>query len=250
MLKLFKYEWKKQMGSKLIIGCILLALCAFYILGTVIKREGWPEIAMVLLVLVGMFAAIYVGIESLIVLDKDVRTKESYMLFMLPKSAYQILAAKILAAICQILLTMLMFGAAFMVCFTTYMAANESLAEMLNFLRQYIERLFEIEIEWDRVLLVLGSMFVSWISMIASGFAAIISVRTILSRTKLAGILAVVVYLLITWATNWMVGKINGLSTGPENEILYYCLGLGATALVTVVLLVFSGWMAEKKLSV
>ncbi len=250
MLKLFKYEWKKQMGSKLIIGLVLLALCAFYILGTLLKKDSWEGIAMVLLMLIGMFAAIYVGIESLLVLNRDIRTKESYMLFMLPKSAYQILTAKILAAICQILLTMLMFGAAFMVCFTAYMAANESLAEMLNFLRQYIERIFEVEIEWDMVLLVLISMFVSWISMIASGFAAIISVRTVLSRTKLAGVLAVVVYLLITWGTNWLNGRINALSTGPDTEMLYYCLGIGAMAVVTVILLVFSGWMAEKKLSV
>ncbi len=250
MLKLFKYEWKKQMGSKLIIGLILLALCAFYVLGTLLKRDGWPEIAMVLLVLVGMFAAIYVGIESLLVLDKDVRTKESYMLFMVPKSAYQILAAKILAAIFQILLTMVMFGVAFMVCFTAYIAANESLADMLNYLREIIEQMFEVEIEWDKVLLVLISMFVSWISMIASGFAAIISVRTVLSRTKLAGVLAVIVYLLINWGTNWLTGKVNGLSTGADTEMLYYCLGLGVTAVITVILLVFSGWMAEKKLSV
>lgn len=250
MLKLFKYEWKKQMSSKLIIGCVLLALCAFYALGTVLKKDSWAGIAMVLLFLIGMFAAIYVGIESLLVLDRDIRTKESYMLFMLPKSAYQILAAKILAAICQILLTMVMFGTAFMVCFTVYMAANESLATMLDFLRQYIERIFEVEIEWDMVLLVLIAMFVSWISMIASGFVAIISVRTVFSRTKLAGILAVVAFILINWGTSWLTGKINGLSTGPDNEMLYYCIGLGVTAVITVILLLLSGWMAEKKLSV
>ena len=156
MLKLFKYEWRKQIGSKIIIGCILLALCVFYVLGTLLKKDGWSELAMVFLVLAGVFASIYVGIESLLVLDRDVRTKESYMLFMVPKPAYQILAAKILAAICQILLTMVMFGTAFMVCFTVYMAANESLATMLDFLKQYIERIFEIEIEWDMVLLVLS----------------------------------------------------------------------------------------------
>ncbi len=250
MLKLFKYEWKKQMNSKLIIGCVLLALCAFYILGTILKKEGWAELAMVLLVLIGMFAAIYVGIESLLVLDKDLRTKESYMLFMVPKSAYQILAVKILAAICQILLTMVMFGAAFMVCFTTYMAANESLAEMLDFLRQYVERMFEIEIEWSVVFWGLVSMFVSWINMIASGFAAIISVRTVLTRTKLAGIFAVIVFFLINWGTSWLVGKIHGFSAGADTEMLYYYLGLGATAVITVVLLLLSGWMAEKKLSV
>lgn len=250
MLKLFKYEWKKQMSSKLVIGCILLALCGFYILGMVLKKEGWAEIAMVLLVFVGMFAAVYVGIESLLVLNRDIRTKESYMLFLVPKPAWQILTAKILAAVCQIFLTMVMFGAAFMVCFTAYMAANESLAEMLNYLRRYAERFFEIEVDWNILLLALVSLFVSWINMIASGFAAIISVRTVLSRTRLAGFLAFGVFLLINWGTNVLTGKINGLSVGPETEMLYYGFGLAATAAVTVLLLIFSGWMAERKLSV
>ncbi len=250
MLKLFKYEWRKQIGSKIIIGCILLALCVFYVLGTLLKKDGWSELAMVFLVLAGVFASIYVGIESLLVLDRDVRTKESYMLFMVPKSAYQILAAKILAAICQILLTIVMFGAAFVICFTAYMAANESIAEMLDYLRQMVEQMFEVEIEWDMVALAVTSMFVSWINMIASGFAAIIAVRTVLSRTKLAGLLAFVVYLLINWGTNLLTGRINGLSTGEDTWMLYYSLGLAATAGITVVLLVLSGWMAEKKLSV
>ncbi len=250
MWKLFKYEWRKQISSKLIIGCILLALCAFYVLGTVLHKEGWAEIAMVFLVLAGMFAAIYVGVESLLVLNRDIRTKESYMLFMVPKSAYQILAAKILAAICQIFLTIVMFGAAFMVCFTAYMAANESLADMLNYLRQMVEEMFEVEIEWDIVLRGILTMFVAWINMIASGFLAIISVRTVLSRTKLAGVLAFAVYILLNWGTSALSGKAVELFADSGPVVLQESIALGVMAVITVICLILSGWMAEKKLSV
>lgn len=250
MLKLFKYEWRKQISSKLIIGCILLALCGFYVLGTVLHKENWPELAMVFLVLVGMFAAIYVGIESLLVLNRDIRTKESYMLFMVPKSAYQILAAKILAAICQIFLTMVMFGAAFMICFTAYMAANEGLAEMLNFLRQYVEQMFEVEIEWSVVLRGLLTMFVAWINMIALGFLAIIAVRTVLSRTKLGGVLAFIVYILLNWGTNALCTKAVDLFAASGSVVLQESIILGVMAVIAVVCLIAAGWMAEKKLSV
>ncbi len=250
MLKLFKYEWRKQLGSKLIIGCVLLALCAFYALGTVLHKDGWPELVMVFLALIGMFAAIYVGVESLLVLNRDIRTKESYMLFMVPKSAYQILAAKILAAICQIFLTIVMFGAAFMICFTVYMAANESLAEMLNFLRQYVEEMFEVEIEWSVVLRGILTMFVAWINMIASGFLAIISVRTVLSRTKLAGVLAFVVYILLNWGTSALSTKAVEFFAPSGSVVLREGIMLGVMAVIAVVCLIVSGWMAEKKLSV
>lgn len=250
MLKLFKYEWKKQLGSKLIIACILLALCAFYVLGTVLHKEGWPELVMVFLVLAGMFAAIYVGVESLLVLNRDIRTKESYMLFMVPKSAYQILAAKILAAICQIFLTLVMFGAAFMICFTAYMAANESLADMLNIMRQYAEEMFEVEIEWNVVLRGILTMFVAWISMIASGFLAIISVRTVLSRTKLAGLLAFVVYVLLNWGTSELGAKAVELFAPSGSVVLRESILLGVMAVIALICLILSGWLAEKKLSV
>lgn len=250
MLKLFKYEWKKQMFSKLVIGCILLVLALFYVLGVALKKDGWAELVMVLLVMTGMFASIYAGIECLLVLDRDIRTKESHMLFMIPKPAYQILGAKILAAVCQIFLTMVMFGAAFAVCFTAYMAANQSIAEILDYLRSYAEELLDLRIRWGALVEALASMFLQWINVIASGFAAIISVRTVLSRTKLAGLIAFVVFVLLNWGTGWLLGKINGLSANAGGGMLYYWLSLAASAVITVVLLVFSGWLAEKKLSV
>lgn len=250
MMKLFKYEWKKQMFSKVVIAFILLVLVLVYLAGMALKRDSWMGVAMVLMWIAGVFCAMYVGIESLLVLNRDIRTKESYMLFMVPKSAYQILGAKILAAICQILLTLVMFGAAFMICFTAYMAANEGLAGMLNYLRRYAEQLFEVRIDWDIVLQILVSLCVGWIHVIAAGFAAIISVRTVLSRTKLAGLIALIVFFLLNWGSGMLSNKVSLLATGPENEMMFYWLSLGVTAVITVILLILSGWMAEHKLSV
>lgn len=250
MVKLFKYEWKKQMFSKLIIGCILVVLVVLYMLGMLLEKDWWQELSMGFMVLAGMFAAIYVGVESLLVFDRDLRTKESHMLFMVPKSAYQILGAKILASICQIMLTIAMFAAAFVFCFLAYLAANESLAEMLNYLKDFVEQIIEVEIAWQTVGQVVAAMFVSWINMIATGYVTIISVRTVLSKTRLAGVIAFIVFILLSWGTNWLMGRINGLSASSDSDILYYGFSLAVTAVITLLLLLLSGWMAEKKLSV
>ena len=98
MGKIFKYEWKKQMFSKYVIGGILLVLTLIFMLGTMLEREEWQATSLVLLVVAGAFTSMYIGVECLLVLNRDLRTKESHMLFMIPYPAYTILGAKILAA--------------------------------------------------------------------------------------------------------------------------------------------------------
>ena len=171
------------------------------------------------------------------------------MLFMLPKSAWQIIGAKLLAAVCQIFLTLAMFMGAFAVCFMTYMTANEGLAAALNYLRLYMEHAFSVRIEWGNLVMALVQTAVAWVNMIASGFAAIISVRTVLSRTKLAGVIAFIVFLLLNWAMGRIVGWVYSMGT-PKSGTLCYWAGIAVMALITLALLLFSGWMAEKKLSV
>lgn len=250
MLKIFKYEWRKQLFSKLVIGCILLGLTLLYVAGMFVGKENWQEIALVLLVFAGMFAAMYVGIECLIVLNRDLKTKESHMLFMVPHSAYEILGAKILAAICQILLTGVLFAAAFFACFTAYIAANEGLAQFLNVLRQLLREWMDVDLKWDQILLVLAEIFLGWINMVAVGITSIIAVRTVLANNKCATLLAVVLFFLLNWGISRISQAIMDLADGWTEMMKYFWIQLGVLSVITVVLLLVSGWMAEKKLSV
>lgn len=250
MGKLFKYEWKKQMFSKIVISVILLVLIVAFLLGDVLNREGLQSVAMVLMVVVGIFGALYVGIESLLVLNRDLRTKESHMLFMVPRSAYQILGAKLLAAMCQILLTIGLFFAAFFICFTAYLAVNQELGTMLEMLQQLVKEGIKVEISWKTVSLVLAALVVGWINTVAIGFLSIISVRTIFVKSKLATPMAVVVFLVLSYAMSWISSKILGMSTKAETDFYYLGIQALVMAVISVALLLLSGWMAEKKLSV
>lgn len=251
MGKVFKYEWKKQLFSKVVIGGILLGLTLLYIAGIFIKKDNLQEWALVLLVLAGTFSSIYVGLECLSVLNKDLKTKESHMLFMVPRSAYQILGAKILASICQILLTLGLFAAAFLACFTAYLAANDGFAAFLKVLQRTLHDWLELDIRWEEITLVIAEIFVSWICMIATGFTAIIAVRTVLTKTRFATGIAVLVFLALNWGINKISNEILNFGNGSWEEMLrYFWVDLGVMAVITVVLLLISGWMAEKKLSV
>lgn len=55
---------------------------------------------------------LYTGIESIIVLNRDLKTKQSYILWMLPKSVWEILGAKFISAFLQMLFVFALFTAA------------------------------------------------------------------------------------------------------------------------------------------
>ncbi len=97
MLKLMKYELPEnrifQTGSvsdNSSCGNCIFNRCILE------KRIIFWQWELFFLVMCTIFGVIYIGIESVNVLHRDLNTKQSYMLFLTPKSSYQILGAKIL----------------------------------------------------------------------------------------------------------------------------------------------------------
>ena len=96
MLKLMKYEFRKTAFSKLILLSITLLSEIVYLLGIFLKKDMFLSSGIMFLVLCATMGILYIGLESVTVLHRDLNTKQSYMLFLTPKSSYQILGAKIL----------------------------------------------------------------------------------------------------------------------------------------------------------
>ncbi|MFR2955909.1 MAG: hypothetical protein ACLTLE_06015 [Lachnospiraceae bacterium] len=248
MGKIFKYEWKKQMFSKYVIGGILLVLTLIFMLGTMLEREEWQATSLVLLVVAGAFTSMYIGVECLLVLNRDLRTKESHMLFMIPYPAYTILGAKILAAVCQILLTAALFVGAFFLCFSAYLAANSSFGQFFEILKRLLNEWVEIDITWDWTLLGIGQLIISWIGMIAAGFTAIIAVRTVFVQVSLRHRLRCAVCAQLGMVK--LVDLADRMIPVTASDFAHFWAQLGVLAVLAVMLLILSGWMAEKKLSV
>lgn len=250
MGKIFKYEWKKQMFSKYVIGGILIVLTLMFLFGTALDKENWQATSLVLLVVAGAFTSMYIGVECLLVLNRDLRTKESHMLFMVPYSAYTILGAKILVAICQILLTAALFAGAFFCCFSAYLAANSSFGQFFEILKRLMNDWVEIDLSWEWILPYVGQLIIAWIGMVAAGFTAIIAVRTVLAKSRLATILAVILFFVLNWGMVKLTELADQLLPVRTSDLVHFWTQLGVLAVLSVLLLLFSGWMAEKKLSV
>ena len=115
MVKLLKYEMKKQQTSRMVIGSILLVCVLGFALGMLLGREKLA-VSLAVMMLATFFVVFYVGIESILVLNRDLKTKQSYMLWMIPKSIWEILGSKFLAAILQMLIVFVMYVAVGLIC--------------------------------------------------------------------------------------------------------------------------------------
>ena len=74
----------------MVIGSILLVCVLGFALGMLLGREKLAAVSLAVMMMATFFVVFYVGIESILVLNRDLKTKQSYMLFLVPRSSYEI----------------------------------------------------------------------------------------------------------------------------------------------------------------
>lgn len=249
MGKIIKYEWKKQRTSRFVILMGLLACVILFAVGA-IKDNGTSYAVATLLMTFGSFLVIfYTGIESLIVFNRDLRTKQSHMLWMIPKSVYEILGGKFLAAILQMLFVFTAF--LFTGCISMlvmFFGSNGKVEQLAAFFKELIQALFQVQIDWGMFLSVMFLLFLSWTVVIMTGFLAIIISRTLLLNSKFSGFLSIVLFFILNFIVETGYSLVSGAfgSSGFTFRFLdfvYYIV-------ICVALFLASGVLADKKLSV
>lgn len=132
MLKLMKYELRKTAFSKLVLLVITAVAEIAFLIGVFWKKDNILAMGIIFLVMCTIFGVIYIGIESVNVLHRDLNTKQSYMLFLTPKSSYQILGAKILENGISIIMAGAFFAALAAIDVTVATLYIGGLKEMIN----------------------------------------------------------------------------------------------------------------------
>ena len=132
MGNLIKYEWRKQRMTRILILACLLAFVVLFVAGAVLRNDTLVAISILIMTFAGMFGILYVGIENIVILNRDLKTKQSYMLWMVPHSTYEILASKIIAGILQMAFVFMAFFIAGAATLTITAASDGSLGEFGN----------------------------------------------------------------------------------------------------------------------
>lgn len=247
MLQLMKYEFRKTAFSKVVLLIITAAAELAFLLGVFFEWTtalAWGVTGLALCALIGIF---YIGIESLIVFQRDLNTKQSYMLFLTPRSSYEILGAKTLENGLSILAAGVCFAGIAAIDAAVLMLYMGGFKEALNLLESFLQN-FDIQIDIPAQTILMGffSALAGWLMMVVTGFLAIVLSATVLAGKRFSGMAAFVLYGVINFAVTYLLDHL----PVPSDQTTFYLLHIVVTLAVTAVLYAVTGWIMERKLSV
>ena len=230
MLKLMKYEFRKTAFSKLILLAITAVSEVAFLLGVFLEKDNMLATGVMLLFFCAVIGIAYIGLESVMALQRDLNTKQSYMLFLTPHSSYEILGAKVLENGISILITGIFFAALAALDLTIATAYIGGVKQVMDMIKSFL----------------FFATLASWMVYIVNADLAVILSATVLAGKKASGLVAFVIFLILSWIFGTMLDHLPELSNMELQYVLYI-----AAALVTAVLVyLLSGWIMEKKLSV
>lgn len=255
MGKLIKYEVRKQRTARLVIlSALAVGLLVFWG-GLLFDKERVMGVTIALMFSAAILVLFYSGIEGVLVLNKDLRTKQSYMLWMVPKSIWEIMGAKFISSILQMLIMFALFAAAGGACLASAVLKVDGFASLLDAFWILSSAFVEGGIHWTDMVQIAFLIFLAWSLVIMIGFFAVILSRTVLVKSRFAGLVAVILFFVINFVVErgydllcsipaisamFGSGNLTGLSVF---DVLYYLVVCG-------ILFTASSLVADKKLSV
>ena len=252
MLKLMKYEMRKQLFSKILIFVITAVCEAFFVYSVLAESETKIAVSIMLLYILTIISLVCVALEGITTCSKDLKTKQSYMLFLVPRNTYQILGAKTLVTFIQTALLGLFFGIIAFADVTFMVTHLESFEKAIELINEIIRRMFGVNIDASKLVLTFIHILVIWFSVVVIGFIAVILTNAVLTNVKgkgfISGVIMFVIYTLYYKLLMFVDEKV------LVNAFSSYTGECIALIMIELVLSVFayiaSAWMLDKKVSV
>lgn len=253
MGKLMKYEFRKQLMSKIVILAVGAVLEILFALGLFLEKEKWLATATGLLLTTAFIGLFYLSFESVVTFSNDLKTKQSYMLFLTPRNMFQVVGAKIAVTVIQILGAGLLFafiaiGDAALVC-----SKYGKIQEFFDALKEFIKEITGAEIRLNEIIYVLLMVLVTWLLVITMAIFAITLSTTLFANKKYKGLISVLIFFVL----EYVVGKIATLMVPTgflQGEYLVVSAEawayIGVYALAMVLNFVGTALLLEKKVSV
>lgn len=247
MLKLMKYELRKTGFAKLVLLAVTALSELSYLLGVFLKKDQLMYTGLSVLVFGAFLGLFYIGIDSLLVFYRDLNTKQSYMLFLIPKNSYQILGAKVLENGISIFLSGAFFAALAAANATISILYVGGLREFLEMVQKMLRQVHIVAtIDWG---IVIGTFFLIlaiWLLAIVTGYLAIVLSATVLAGKRFSGLVSFAVYVLLERVMTLILTQVYRV-TGPGRLLAGPILCI---FVMVAVMYAVTGWIMERKLSV
>jgi len=202
MGKLMKYELRKQLFSK-IVTLIVLGICEIgYFAGIVMDKDEWIGTSIGVIGISAFVVMVYFGFETLITYSNDLKTKQSYMLFLVPRSSYEIVGAKMLTAIVQMAIAGIAYVGLLALDIFVLCVARGSVKELFETVEKLMEGFLGLHVDYLEIFSVFALILVAWMSFVILAMLAITISTTILANKKGKGFVSFIIYFVLNFAVN------------------------------------------------
>ncbi|MBS5935093.1 MAG: hypothetical protein KIC94_19685 [Clostridiales bacterium] len=246
MWKLVKYELRKQMQSKAIIFGIVALLELVWFFGLLVKNSMLGGTSGVLF-LVANISMIYLYFESIVTFSNDLKTKNSYMLFMTPNSSYKIVGAKIVASGIQIILYGLCFFGIGALDIGIMAIRFSGVSEVIEMVKKFLNQSVQIDVDVTYVFLSVLSIIIMGIFILSLAYVSITLSSTFLANKRYKGFVSFVIFVLIVFVQEKIVSAVLGnVLLSDQTTII---LSLLWYAVMSLLAYVVTAWMLDKRVS-
>ena len=246
MLKLIKYELRKVIFPLMMILAVTGLAEAAYLYGIFGAHGGWVIGGGIFLLFALVFGVLILGFCGIAALHKDLNSKQSYMLFLLPKNSYEIMGAKMLECLVLVLFGAGLAGAIAYLDYRLAYAHFDQLKSTIEYINEVVSSGFGPQFSMFQIIMFIAELMESWVLMISLGFLAVTAVATVLNGRKHNGVIAVILYFILSWAVN----KGLNAAAGLVEEELRLGFSIALSLIIAVLVFFICGFLMEKKLDV
>ncbi len=253
MLRLMKYEIRKNITGLVILFGIIIGLEGYFLVSAIAESRKHTSLSAAFLVIasvVAFFAVFMFGVSSY---SKELKSKTSYMTFMAPLSSFSIIGSKLIST--------LLAGTFFAVLLAIFAFADMALFEKVlpetELFTEFIEVIagnagYSIAEVGLAILVTIIEMLISFFAIVAMAYLAITLSSTLFQNKKYKGVISVVIF----FAINWIINKIGEFLPEIYDDVTNITEAIVATfpawiyyGVVMVLSLIVSAKLLDKKVS-
>jgi len=253
MLKLIKYEYRRNLTSIVIMLSAILLLQAFFLYSIVRKDVNLVIPACVLLFIAASICVLGMMIYSVALYSRELGAKTSYLTFMTPNPAVKILAAKLLSALILGIFYAVILGSFAAWDFGLLAKTFPEIQLVQVMMEQFFNQLANMEL--TTILTTIAAMgiefLINFFTFVVVAYLAITLSATALQNKKFKGLVTFLIFVAFMTALQWGTSLLPSaenpasvldaiLSTWPKYAV-YLGVIAGSFSL--------SVWLLEKKVS-
>jgi len=195
VLKLMKYEFRRNRTGLLVMLIIALALFALAPLGQLLNRQGMVLASVALLAFYCVAAYIFVLLRGVTAYSSELKGRTGYLLLMIPRSTYAILFSKLLFAL---FFALVMTAIAALLFFAALGVMMSEVYEVRNIVDLFRFMLRSAGLNPTEMLNVLGAgiavLLCSVFTAVSAGYLAVTLGATLLQGSRMRGFVSFVLY--------------------------------------------------------